>query len=159
MALKQRMRYVSWGGRNSALRLKNRNPEFSTCHKNIGFVGPYNYVSQFSLALTYVFRCACVVCGSDGKESACNAGDLGSIPGLRRSHEGGHGNPLQYTCLENPHGQKTLVGYSPWDRKESDMTKQLNTPHSSVVCNNREYIWCLSWVPGPEVQKPLEFPE
>ena len=97
--------------------------------------------------------------GSTGKESACNAGDLGSIPGLRRSHEGGHGNPLQYTCLENPHGQKTLVGYSPWDRKESDMTKQLNTPHSSVVCNNREYIWCLSWVPGPEVQKPLEFPE
>ena len=40
--------------------------------------------------------------GSDGKESACNAGDLGSIPGLRRSPGGGHGNPLQYSCLENP---------------------------------------------------------
>ena len=39
--------------------------------------------------------------GSDGKESACNAGDLGSIPGLGRSPEGGHGNPLQYSCLEN----------------------------------------------------------
>ena len=102
---------------------------------------------------------ACVVCGSDGKESACNAGDLGSVPGLGRSPEGGHGNPLQYTCLENPHGQKTLVGYSPWDRKESDMTKQLSTPHSTVVCNNKEYIWCLSWVPDPKVQKPLEFPE
>ena len=99
------------------------------------------------------------MCDSDGKESACNAGDLGSIPELRRFPEGGHGNPLQYTCLENPHGQKTLVGYCPWDRKESDMTKQLNTPHSSVVCNNKEYIWCLSWVPGPKVQKPLEFPE
>ena len=40
--------------------------------------------------------------GSDGKESSCNAGDLGSIPGLGKSPEGGHGNPLQYSCLENP---------------------------------------------------------
>ena len=53
-------------------------------------------------------------CGSDGKESACNVGDLGSIPGLGRSPGGGHGNPLQYSCLENPHGQRGLVGYSPW---------------------------------------------
>ena len=37
-----------------------------------------------------------------GKESACNAGDPGSIPGLERSPGGGHGNPLQYSCLENP---------------------------------------------------------
>ena len=40
--------------------------------------------------------------GSDGKESACNAGDLGLIPGLGKSPGGGHGNPLQYSCLENP---------------------------------------------------------
>ena len=40
--------------------------------------------------------------GSDGKESACNTGDLGSIPGLGVSPGGGHGNPLQYSCLENP---------------------------------------------------------
>ena len=39
---------------------------------------------------------------SAGKESACNAGDLGSIPGFRRSPGGGNGNPLQYSCLENP---------------------------------------------------------
>ena len=39
--------------------------------------------------------------GSDGKESACNVGDLGSIPGLERSPGRGHGNPLQYSCLEN----------------------------------------------------------
>ena len=39
--------------------------------------------------------------GSDGKESACNVGDLGSIPGLGRFPGGGHGNPLQYSCLEN----------------------------------------------------------
>ena len=40
--------------------------------------------------------------GSDSKESACNVGDLGSIPGLGKSPGGGHGNPLQYSCLENP---------------------------------------------------------
>ena len=43
--------------------------------------------------------------GSDSKESACCAGDLGSIPGLGRSPGGGHGNPLQYSYLDNPHGQ------------------------------------------------------
>ena len=61
--------------------------------------------------------------GSDGKQSTCNAGDLGSIPGLGRSPGGGHGNPLQYSCLENPHGQRILLVYSPWGRKELDMTK------------------------------------
>ena len=40
--------------------------------------------------------------GSDGKASACNVGDLGSIPGLGRSPGEGNGNPLQYSCLENP---------------------------------------------------------
>ena len=40
--------------------------------------------------------------GLDGKESACNAGDLGSIPGSERSPREGNGNPLQYSCLENP---------------------------------------------------------
>ena len=50
-----------------------------------------------------------------GKESACNAGDLrdmGSIPGSGRSPGEGHGNPLQHSCLENPHGQRSLAGYS-----------------------------------------------
>ena len=40
--------------------------------------------------------------GSDGKESACNAGDLGLIPRLGRCPGGGYGNPLQYSCLDNP---------------------------------------------------------
>ena len=65
--------------------------------------------------------------GSDGKESACNAGDLGSLPGLGRSPGGGHGNPLQDSCLESPHVQKSLVGYSPWGCKELDTTEQLST--------------------------------
>ena len=63
-----------------------------------------------------------VTSSSDGKESACNAGDPGWIPGLGRSPGGGHGNPLQYSCLENPHGKKSL-GYSPWGHKESDTTE------------------------------------
>ena len=64
---------------------------------------------------------------SDGKESACNVGDLGLIPGLGRLLGGGHGNPLQYSCLENPHGQRSLEGYSPGGCKESDTTEGLNT--------------------------------
>ena len=51
--------------------------------------------------------------------------DLGSIPGLGRSPGGGHGDQLQYSCLENPHRQRSLAGYRPWDRKESDMIEQL----------------------------------
>ena len=65
--------------------------------------------------------------GSDGKESACNVADLGYNPGLGRYPGGRHGNPLQYSCLENPHGQRSLVGYSPWGYKESDMTERLST--------------------------------
>ena len=59
------------------------------------------------------------------KNSPNNAGDirdLGSIPGLGRSPGGGHGNPLQYSCLENP-GQRSLAGYSPWVHKELDITE------------------------------------
>ena len=57
------------------------------------------------------------------KESTCNAGDIGSIPGLRRSPGGVHGNLFQYSCLENLHEQRTLKGYGPWGRKESDMSE------------------------------------
>ena len=65
--------------------------------------------------------------GSDGKESACNARDLGLIPGLGRSPGGGHGNPLQFSCLEDPLGQRSQEGYSPWGCKELSMTERLNT--------------------------------
>ena len=62
--------------------------------------------------------------GSPGsKESTCNEGDLGSIPGLGRSPGEGNGNPLQHPCLENPHGQRSLVGDSPWGHKELDTTE------------------------------------
>ena len=54
--------------------------------------------------------------GSVVKSLSANAGDSRDsdlIHGLERSPGGGHGNPLQYSCLENPHGQSSLVGYSP----------------------------------------------
>ena len=63
---------------------------------------------------------------SADKETTCNAGDLGSVPGLGGSPGGGHSNPFQYPCLENPHGQRSLVGYSPWGLEESDTTEQLS---------------------------------
>ena len=50
-------------------------------------------------------------CSSDGKESACSAGGLGSIPGLGRSSGGGHGKPVQSSCLENPMDQRSLADY------------------------------------------------
>ena len=53
--------------------------------------------------------------GSDGKESACNVRDPGSIPGLGRSPGKGNGYPLQYSCPENPMDrERSLAGYSPW---------------------------------------------
>ena len=62
--------------------------------------------------------------GSDGKESACSAGDMGLIPGSGRSPGGGHGYPLQYSCLENPMDRggwrPTVHGVT-----ESDTTEQL----------------------------------
>jgi len=64
---------------------------------------------------------------SAGKEFACNVGDLVWIPGLERFPGGENGNPLQYSCLKNLHGQRNLVGYSPWGCKGLDTTEQLST--------------------------------
>ena len=71
-----------------------------------------------------LFMETCFPASSDCKESAYTAGDPGSIPGLGRSPGGEHGNPLQYSCLENPHGQRRLLGYSPWSCKEPYTTEQ-----------------------------------
>ena len=82
---------------------------------------------------------------------------LGSIPGLGKSPGGGHGIPLQYSCLENPYGQRSLAGYSPQGHKESDTTEQLSTARweptvehrepYSVPCGdlNRKEIW-KEWI-------------
>ena len=63
--------------------------------------------------------------GSEGKESACNVGDLGSVPGSGRFPGEGSGYPLQYSCLENPMQRGSLAGSSPWGCKEAGMTEWL----------------------------------
>ena len=71
--------------------------------------------------------------GSDGKASVYNAGDPGSSPGSGRSPGVGNGNPLQYSCLENPHGQRSQAGYSPWGHKESGMTEHTHISRSVLL--------------------------
>ena len=87
-----------------------------TNQRKLYFQSPLHHVLHWHLVLyklneisliQYCFRFSHIfiskyISGSDGKESACNAGDLGSIPGLGRSPGEGHGNPLQYLCMENP---------------------------------------------------------
>ena len=63
--------------------------------------------------------------GSGGKESTCNVGDLGSIPGSKRPPGEGNGNPLQYSYLGESQGQGGLAGHSPQGCKESNTTEQL----------------------------------
>ena len=88
--------------------------------------------------------------GSDSKESACNAGDLGLIPELGRSPGGGHGNPFQYICLEYPNGQRGLASYSPRAREASDTTEQVSTqcfscsPFLHLCCVGHEW-WTSSF--------------
>ena len=72
--------------------------------------------------------------GSEVKASACNVGNLGSIPVSGRSPGEGNGNPLQYSCLKNPmDGGAWWATIHPWGRKESDTTEQLHFP-SQIYC-------------------------
>ena len=84
--------------------------------------------------------------GSDGKEPAHNAEDFSSIPELGRSPGERHGNPLQCSCLENPHGEMSLAGYSPLDHKESDITEWLRTAQHSTNCIKENILNILSLV-------------
>ena len=89
---------------------------------------------------------------SQVQNSPAKAGDTkhsGLFLQSGRSHEGGNGNPLLYSCLGNSHGQRSLAGYSPWGHKESDMTQQLKNnnkgqktcylskhyPNSQICCS------------------------
>ena len=81
----------------------------------------YTYIEK-----TYIYMSLGFPDGSDGKEPACNVGNLGLISGLRRSPEGRHGNPLQYSCLENPWTEEP-GGLQSRGPKELDMIEQLRT--------------------------------
>ena len=77
-----------------------------------------------------------------------------SIPGSGRFPGGGNGNPLQHSCLKKPHGQRSPVGYSPWGRKELDMTERLSThtvqyfPNGRHIISNRFTKWRNDWIPS-----------
>ena len=79
---------------------------------------------------------------SAGKESTSNAGDPSSIPGLGRSPGEGIGYSLQYSGLENPHGQRSLAGYSPWGCKELDTT-ELQSPAQHPGRVEAQYVHIL----------------
>ena len=78
------------------------------------------FILQYDFAFVENYTHICI-------ERTCNVGDLGLIPGLGRSLGGGQGSPLQYSCLENPHGQRSQAGYRPQGCKESDTTERLST--------------------------------
>ena len=88
----------------------------------------------------------CPQCGRPGLDPW-----IGKIP------RGRHGNPLQYSCLENPHAQRSLAGYSPWSHKELEATEQLSIAHGRrifllsipfpdllIFPNHFHYYWHLS---------------
>ena len=79
-------------------------------------------------------RCRDFPGGSDCKKSTCNAGDLGSIPGLGRSPGGGHGNPLQYSCLENP---------SPWAEEPGGLQSMGSHDWGTTHNQHRRYSLLL----------------
>ena len=76
----------------------------------------------------YLFLAVLDLC----KESACNAGDISSVPELRGSPEEGNANPLKYSCPGKPLGQRSLVGYSPWGRKESTRLNDWHTHRGGI---------------------------
>ena len=86
--------------------------------------------------------------GSDSKGSACNSGDLGSIPGLGRSPGEGKGYPTPVFLPGEFHGQRSLAGYSPWGCKELDMTEQLTLIrwNTSIKRNISSPTWLLGIV-------------
>ena len=100
----------------------------------------------------YLFWASQVALGV--KNPPSNAGDIrdmASTPRSGRSPEGGNGNPLQYSWLENPHGWRSLVGYSLWGHKESDMTEHTHThihTHTQMVFHTVSKCMVLSHLLG-----------
>ena len=74
------------------------------------------------------------------KNPPANAEDTSLIPGLGRSPGKGNGNLLQYPCVENLMGQRSLAGYSPWGHKESDTTWRLNNNSKLIYTANNDYV-------------------
>ena len=99
--------------------------------------------------LGFEFRSSMTIIGLPwwlkGKESTYSVGYPGFEPWVGMIPWREHGNPLQYSCLETPHGQKSLVGYSPGGRKEADTTERLHiAQHSGVRWSGRASFTSLA---------------
>ena len=88
--------------------------------------------------------------GSDGKESACNAGDLNSIPGLGKSPGGGRGNPLQVFLRGESPWTEEPSGPCPWSRKEPDVTEQQRTAQHHCCISTHPVVLQLMFYNNPE---------
>ena len=91
--------------------------------------------------------------GSEGKESPCNAGNTGWIPESGRSPGEGNCNPLQYSCLGESHGQRSLAGYSPWNVKVAQSCPTL--------CDPMDYIvppWTIQGILQARILEWVDFP-
>ena len=89
--------------------------------------------------------------GLDGKESTCNAGDMGLIAGLGRSPGGGHGNPLQYSCLENSYGQRSLA-----ESMGLQSQTQLSNSAQHMFKNMLPFLKTSSWRRGARGKEAQE---
>ena len=96
----------------------------------------------------------CFPDGSDGKASACNAGDLGLIPGLGRSPGEGNGSPLQYSCLEN--SMDRGAWWALWGRKELDMTEWLTLKRGTFTLKLNTFHILFTWLWQSFISKTLQ---
>ena len=112
---------------------------------------PFSFVGTIHLHCTLYPPC---FSGSNGKDSACNAGDLGSIPGLGRSPGGRHGNPLQSSCLENPTDRGAWWAAVHSVPKSQTWLKRLGR-HTCTASPTSELLKTTMFFSAP---KPLLFP-
>ena len=122
---------------------------------------------------SYILWTMVIPSGSDGKESICNEGDMGSIPGLGRDPGGGNGHPLQYSGLENSMNRGAWqAACSPWVCKESELGAQLCIRRQDFPCGSsgkriclpvhlpqETWVWSLSGerTPGRGNSNPLQY--
>ena len=102
--------------------------------KIISILNVYESIDQLGNYFAFLYsQSQAFLVAQKVKESACSARDPGLIPGLGRSPGGGHGNPHQYSCLDNSMDKRSLMGYSPWGCKKSDMTECLSRAQHKVT--------------------------
>ena len=110
---------------------------------------PYIFLSSEMAVLNVFISLRAFLVVQMVKKPHANARRHGCDPGLGRSPGGGHGNVFQYSCLENPHGQRSLAGYSLWGHKESHMTfascSVQTCPKVLILKQHVTSLWSSSW--------------